>query len=106
MASRLKLDQILRELLKTGNVYYQPPESIKLAYPCFVYGRIRSDNRRADNIKYLSFHRYKVTYIDRNPDSLLPDTIEELPYCELTSCYAADGLNHWVYEISIENTKK
>ena len=30
MAPRLELDQILRDILGSANVYFQPPESVKM----------------------------------------------------------------------------
>ena len=40
---RLKLQKLLEDILeangKAKNVYYQPPEGIKISYPCIVYNR-------------------------------------------------------------------
>ena len=37
MASRLDLQTFLEELLESKNVYFQPPESVKMKYPAIVY---------------------------------------------------------------------
>ena len=37
MASRLNLHNSLIEALGTKSVYFQPPESVKLVYPCIIY---------------------------------------------------------------------
>ena len=50
MASRPELQTKLEELLGNRNVYYQPPESVKIEYPAIVYSKIRIDTRSADNI--------------------------------------------------------
>ena len=39
MASRLNLHNELIKMLGTNNVYYQPPESIKMKYPAIVYSK-------------------------------------------------------------------
>ena len=52
MNSRLKLHNILVEILGSGNVYFQPPESITLKYPCIIYGRVGIDAVHADNKLY------------------------------------------------------
>ena len=49
MASRHELHDELKELLGTNRCYFQPPESIKLEYPCIIYKRDPSDILRADN---------------------------------------------------------
>ena len=35
---RLELHEILCTILGSRNVYFQPPESIKMNYPAIVYG--------------------------------------------------------------------
>lgn len=47
MASSLDLQREFQALCK--NVYFQPPESVKLLYPCIVYKRSAGDTRFADN---------------------------------------------------------
>ena len=102
MVNRHKLDGILRNILGTGNVYFQPPENKKLSYPCIIYSLNPNKNTYADNKKYIKFECYKIIYIDRAPNSTIPDEIEELPMCELeTPPYVYDGLNHWVFKIYI-----
>ena len=39
MATRLQLQAQLEEMLGSRNVYYQPPESVKLEYPAIVYAK-------------------------------------------------------------------
>ena len=49
MASRLDLQTFLEELLESKNVYFQPPESVKMNYPAIVYALDDIDNVQADN---------------------------------------------------------
>lgn len=99
MGTRLELQTMLEELLGSSNVYYQPPQSITLAYPCIVYHRQREDVKHANNLPYNHTKRYKVTVIDRNPDSLIPDKIGKLPLSVHDAHFATDQLNHDVYTI-------
>lgn len=80
-------------------VFYQPPETVKLSYPCIIYKLAGDAPRFADNLKYFGMKRYTITVIDRNPDSEIPDLVAELPYCRMDRSYAADYLNHFVYEL-------
>lgn len=42
---------------------------------------------------------YKITLIDDDPDSELPDKLETFPLCQFDRFYPADNLNHWVYNL-------
>ena len=100
MAKPRETQQTLLEgLLGSRNVYYQPPESVKLSYPCIVYERsgIRTDS--ANNKTYRKYNRYTVTYIDEDPDSEIPNKLLELEYCGFDTHFTADNLNHDVFTL-------
>ena len=99
MGLRLELDKILRNLLETPNVYFQPPETIKMKYPCIVYERSSANTRFADNSPYIYKKRYTVTVIDKNPDSDIPDKIAHLPMCTFDRHFTSDNLNHDVFTL-------
>ena len=94
--SRLDLHEILCEVLGSRNVYFQPPESIKLKYPCIVYEKNYVQNLKADNKNYTTHKRYTVTVIDKDPDSDVPDKLLELPYTSYDRHFVSDNLNHEV----------
>lgn len=94
MANRLELQAKLEELLGSKNVYYQPPESLKMNYPAIVYSKSRIDTRKANNSTYSRNTRYDITVIDRLPDNPVIDKLMELPYCTYDRPYKADNLNH------------
>jgi hypothetical protein len=96
---RLQLQSVLEGLLETSNVYFQPPASVKMVYPCIVYQRDVSDTKFADNGPYSRKARYQVTVIDRNPDSEVPDRVAQLPLCTHIQFFAADNLNHDVFSL-------
>lgn len=99
MAQRLELNTLLKSLLGSEHVYFQPPPDLQLVYPCIVYNRDNEDTRFADDKPYSRRKRYSVTVIDRNPDSLIHDKIAELPLCTYNRFYTADKLNHDVYTL-------
>jgi hypothetical protein len=99
MGQRLDLDAALRTLLGSNNVYFQPPPSIKMVYPCIVYKRSNVDTKFADNRPYLIEKRYQVTVIASDPDSDIPDKLALLPKCTFDRHFTADNLNHDVYNL-------
>ena len=99
MYDRMKIQQTFEEILWSKNVYFQPPESIKMSYPCIVYNIASGDTKYADNKQYSFKFRYNVTLIDKNPDSLFVNKIMSLPSCKFDRHFAKDGLNHFVFNI-------
>jgi hypothetical protein len=96
---RVELQTILENLLGTRNVYFQPPENLKLKYPCIVYERSKIHKTAADNGPYRLMEKYTVTYMDSDPDSQVPYQLLELPYCAYDRHFASDNLNHDVFTI-------
>ena len=100
MGSRLDLQNLLESVLGSRNVYYQPPESIRINYPAIIYSRNDIDNNFADDIVYMQNHTYQVIVIDANPDSEIIDKISKLPMCRYNRHYTSDNLNHDVFIIN------
>lgn len=94
---RLDLHEKLVEILGSRNVYFQPPSSLRLTYPCIVYKLQDIDEKFANDKLYIRKKRYIITIIDTNPDSLIPDKIAQLPLTTFDRYYPADNLNHYVY---------
>jgi predicted component of viral defense system (DUF524 family) len=99
MGTRLELQTIFENILGSKNVYFQPPENIKINYPCIIYKRNMEKINFADNNPYNKTKRYSVTIIDRNPDSLIPDKISNLPMCSYDRSIKLDGLNQDIYNL-------
>lgn len=104
--TRLQLHDILVGIMKdvdpsyeSGHVYFQPPSTIKMNYPCIVYERNTADTQFADNSPYIYHVRYQIMVIDRNPDSPIPDKIAALPMCTADRHYVSDNLNHDIYNL-------
>lgn len=99
MERRIEFHEILCTLLGTRHVYFQPPESLKLVYPCIVYKLSEIDQKHADDISYLNTRGYTVTLIDRNPDSAFIDKILALPLCRYVNHICVDGINNDTFKI-------
>lgn len=99
MNRREELHEILCEALGSRNVYFQPPESIKMQYPAIVYSRDDIDNNFANNYVYMQSLAYSVTVIDSDPDSEVVDRVSKLPRCQYDRHYKSDNLNHDIFTI-------
>lgn len=100
MASRLELQSKLEELLGSRNVYFNPPESLKMKYPCIRYSAESPDIKRANNGVYMFTRKYEGVVIDPNPDSVIAESIlATFQMCSLGSPYPADNLNHFPFAI-------
>lgn len=99
MVRRHKLQSILETILGSRRVYYQPPTTMRMEYPCIVYELGGSNDRFADDFKYKRERTYQLTVIDRNPDSTIPDRVDDLPYSSMDTTFVQDGLNHFVYTL-------
>lgn len=94
MDRRLELHEMLCEILGSRNVYFQPPESLKMKYPAIEYERDKIDNKFADNEPYMQSIRYTITVIDEDPDSEIVNKVSELPMCSHDRHFTSDNLNH------------
>lgn len=105
MDNRLELHEKLNSIIgKTESdgdthVYFQPPASVKMKYPAIRYSLDVIDTKKADNNMYKKAFGYKLTLIDKNPDSGYVDEILKIPYCSFINAYTADNLNHFVFRI-------
>lgn len=99
MASRLNLQSKLEELLGSRNVYYQPPESLKMEYPCIRYSKSAISSKHADNVKYANHTLYEIIVIDRRPDNEVIEAILALPLSSFDRHYTSDNLNHDVINL-------
>ena len=99
MGTRVQLQSLLENILGSRNVYFQPPESVKLCYPCIIYSRNKNQTWFADDKPYNHQIQYTLIIIDSNPDSLIPGKIADLPMCTYDRRYNKDNLNHEIYNL-------
>lgn len=86
-------------LLKTvcDNVYFQPPDNIRMQYPAIVYRVYLPEDEYANNDKYVGHTIYELTVIDRNPDSEVAMAIYRLPKSSFVREFKSDDLNHYIF---------
>jgi hypothetical protein len=95
MASRLNLQLELEELLGSRNVYYQPPETVKMKYDAIVYNLSDVRTVKANNKPYLIDKRYDVTIISRNSENGMAEKlIKHFNHISFDRRYIADNLYH------------
>lgn len=94
---RIQLHKILKEF--SDNVYYQPPESLRLDYPCIVYEKEDINTDYADDKTYSKTSEYLLTVIGLDPDIDIPEQLLELPYCTFDRRFVSDNLYHDVLRI-------
>ena len=97
--NRLELQTLLEDVLGSSNVYFQPPPSLQMIYPCIVYQREAMDVKFANDSTYLNKQRYSITVIARDPDNEIPLKVAQLRYCLYDRFYVADNLNHDVFTL-------
>lgn len=91
---RLSLHELL--LKYANNVYFQPPSTLKMDYPCIIYKLAKIESIQANDKKYLNMKRYLITVVDADPDTIIHEKILELMYSSFESHFVADNLNHYV----------
>lgn len=99
MSKRLELHNKLVALFGNNHVYYQPPENLKMEYPCIRYSKSDITSRHADNINYVNKTSYEIVVIDKHPDNVVIEKILELPLSSYDRHYISDNLNHDVIRI-------
>lgn len=100
MASRLQLQEELCTILESTNVYYQPPQSLMMSYPCIRYSPGAPDQNYANNKFYRGMKRYDGVVIDEDPDSQIADKLlAHFELIRLGDPYPSDNLNHFPFTI-------
>lgn len=106
MSQRTTLQEKLEQILGTDHVYFQPPSTIRMQYPCIKYDIQQKQYIYANNKKYLDGTTYSLTLMDYDPESPYVRAIEDLPYCRFNRKYKADQLNHFVFDLYLPYCKE
>lgn len=84
-------------MLGSRNVYFKPPESIKIQYPCIMYSLYNIPIAHADDANYLAQHQYQIIVIDPNPDSPIVYRMSYFPHTRFDRHYSDEHLNYYVF---------
>ena len=97
---RKELQDILEYILGSKQVYFQPPETIKMSYPAIVFSIEGIINKKANNGNYTFNYKFNINVIAKtliNDDVL--NKLFALEYCSFDRSYKSDGLYHYVFTI-------
>lgn len=99
MDKRLSLQKEL-EKLAGANVYFQPPASVHLAYPCVIYNLAAGDIKRADDSVYSYTNRFELMFIYKKPNmEIVEKVMRAFPMCSVSRIYIADNLYHYAFNL-------
>lgn len=100
MATTRQLQDELKELLGSDNVYFQPPDNLRLKYPCFIVTLGSGSQSMADNKTYLYTDRFNITYISYDPDDdMRKNVIHHFSMCRFDRHFVNDTLQHYVFDL-------
>lgn len=95
----MDLHKELVEMLGSKNVYYQPPETIKMEYPAIVYTRSNFRNVHADDSIFFSYKQYEIIVISKKPDDSVIDKLINYQFCSHNRQYKSDNLYHDIFTL-------
>jgi len=100
MKTTLSLQDELKTLLGSNNVYFQPPSNVKMKYPCFVFERKSAKQLNANNKAYKFDKCYSLTYISSESDPEMVDTVvNHFQMCRYDRPFVSDNLHHDVFTL-------
>lgn len=100
MGSRIDLQNMLDNIEGNTKAYYQPPSSLQISYPCFIYSDKPGNILRASDTIYRYKNRYDLLYITKTPrQDMMTIMLEKFSYCSLDNIYISDGLHHYAFTI-------
>lgn len=95
MDRRLKLHELLEAIPGIKKAYFQPPENVKMEYPCVRYYRARPSIARADDKAYRYVECYELIVIETDVDSQIARYIaEHFQMAEVNARYVSNNLYH------------
>ena len=100
MNRRLELHAKLEALIESSHVYFQPPASVHLVYPCVVYTIGDGDVKRANDSIYQYVNSYTLTFIYKKPNiDIIEKVLKEFQMCRFDTAYCSENLNHYVFTV-------
>lgn len=100
MGTTRQLQDELKAILGSENVYFQPPSNLLMQYPCFVFTRGSGSQAPANNKTYRFTKRYTVTHIGYDPDDDIIDrVVEHFQMCKYDRSFTEDTLQHDVFSL-------
>lgn len=85
------------------NLYFRPPSSLMITYPCVIYDLKVVDVRHSDNQVYSDGERYEVSYITSTQDDRNWTRLRDIPGSRWIRNFNKENLYHHIFEISVGN---
>ena len=99
MDKRMQLQSELERLVGP-NVYFQPPATVQLKYPCVIYNLSSGNSIYADNSVYTYTNRFELIFIYRKQNMEIVETVlRTFTMCTVSRVYIADNLYHYVFNL-------
>ena len=95
-------NELVKHLPKDAkkNIYFDPPETTKLSYPCIIYHEQPPSVKGANNSHYVTHTAYRVTVIDKDPERQIAKEIDQtFKHSRIITYFTTQGLRHSVIEI-------
>lgn len=99
MNRRLTLQAILEKIPGVNKVYFQPPPTVQMIYPCIRYSLSSEWSKNADDIQYVGKDRYTVTVISSDPDTPIIEEVRKIRFCSFDRAYPSNNLYHFVFTL-------
>jgi hypothetical protein len=103
--SRKELERKLLDIKNQNGlkgVYFEPPENLKIFYPCIVYNLREVRDSYADNVRYIERDVYSITLIELDADSpVYHYMLNSIPNIRMNSSYTSDGLYHKSFSVEV-----
>ena len=100
MGRRLNLHEEFCEILRTRNVYNDPPESVRMNYDAIRYKLAGKNIERANDGIYRIVNMYDGVVISEDPDCEVADKIlVHFPMCSFGRPYVVDNLYHFPFTL-------
>lgn len=96
---RLEFHDILKSILGSNKVYFQPPSTVKMNQPYIIYSLTGFNILHANNEIYKNKVGYTVLLITASPEDPVILKLLKTPFCKFDRAYTANNLNHYVYNI-------
>lgn len=97
---RLEMHAKMEAIPGVRKVYFQPPDSEQMVYPCIRYSLNGGTHSYSGDYTYMYHPRYSVIVIDPDPTSQIPfDLVQAFPMIQADRNYTSNNLNHSVYTL-------
>lgn len=79
-------------------LYFRPPNTHKISYPCIIYNLVDQEPRHANNSLYTLYLEFEITVISILPGITSSDILE-ISSSSFVRTYISNNLVHDVYKV-------